>query len=475
MNAERSVEGRIAQLRAAPLFADLPEPDLRRLADVARLRRVPAGDLLIEEGTPGDCFFVIASGELEVSRETDGVELPLARVGPGAVQGEMAALEGGERTASVRAITDVDALWIPAAALRELVGASPDAAVAIVRTIAGRLRSTEALLSQREKLAALGTLAAGLAHELNNPAAAISRSAAALGEVLEARSRAAAVLSADSPRLARLVTAAPPPPAAPLRALERADRTDALASVLRRLGASRPDAMAASLADAGWTGDSVSAALDGYRDGAEVDAALAWLESVASAGALLGEVRMAAERIGEIVRAVKAYAYLDQAPVQRIDVRRSLDDTLVILRHRLKGGVSVTKEYADDLPEIEAYGSELNQAWTNIIDNATDAMGGRGELLVRAEPVEVAGDTGVRVTICDSGPGIPADVVPRLFEPFFTTKPPGVGTGLGLHISHSAVVRQGGRIDVESRPGRTCFVVTLPPRIPKREVARPGR
>jgi signal transduction histidine kinase len=161
---------------------------------------------------------------------------------------------------------------------------------------------------------------------------------------------------------------------------------------------------------------------------------------------------------------VKDYAYLDQAPVQRIDVRDGLENTLVILRHKLKGGVSVNREYDDRLPEIEAFGSELNQVWTNLIDNAVQAMDGSGELLIRAEPV----DGGVRVAICDTGPGISAEHLPRLFEPFFTTKPPGIGSGLGLHISHNVVARHGGRLEVASRPGETCFTVTLPAQLPTR-------
>jgi signal transduction histidine kinase len=191
--------------------------------------------------------------------------------------------------------------------------------------------------------------------------------------------------------------------------------------------------------------------------------AAAWLAATATVETLIGEVRMAGDRISEIVGAVKSYAYLDQAPVQRVDVRKGLDDTLVILRHKLKAGIEVTREYEPDLPEIEAWGSELNQVWTNLIDNATDAMDGKGAISIRAAQAD--GDE-VIVTICDTGPGIPPDVASKIFEPFFTTKPPGVGSGLGLHISHQVVVRHGGRIDLESKPGRTCFVVTLPVTLP---------
>jgi signal transduction histidine kinase len=185
-----------------------------------------------------------------------------------------------------------------------------------------------------------------------------------------------------------------------------------------------------------------------------------WLASAASVHQLLGELAMAVGRISEIVGAVKGYAYLDQAPMQRIDVRTGLEQTLVILRHRLRDGVEVRRELADDLPEIEAYGSELNQVWTNLVDNAIDAMDGRGVLIVRAGR-DPSGD-GVVVSICDSGPGIPDETRAHLFEPFYTTKPPGKGTGLGLHISHNVVARHGGRIDVSSTFEGTCFEVTLP-------------
>ena len=443
-------------LRASDLFRDLPDDDLDRLATLVEAVHVAEGEPLVREGDPGDALYVIASGELDVVRGSGADELPLARVGPGSIQGEMSLLESRPRNATVRAATPVDALRLPRAALFELLETRPEAALAMIRTTLARLRSTEALLGQREKLASLGTLAAGLAHELNNPAAAIRRSVEALGEQLEARNRAAeALAAADTPRLAALV-AARPSGGEPAGALERADRTDAMADLLGHLGASDPDAAAAGLVAAGWSPDEVDAALAPYRDD-EIDAAVAWIESVATARALVGEVTMAATRIGEIVRATKGYAYLDQAPIQRVDVCEGLKDTLIILRHRLKG-IDVTESYGDDLPQIEAYGGELNQVWTNLVDNAVDALGGRGAISVTA----ARADDGVVVEICDDGPGIPPDVLPRLFEPFFTTKGPGVGSGLGLHIAHQVVARHGGRLEVASRPGRTCFTISLP-------------
>ncbi|HET7684813.1 MAG TPA: cyclic nucleotide-binding domain-containing protein, partial [Candidatus Limnocylindria bacterium] len=311
-------------LRAAPLFAELPQPDLERLCQISEPVRLDPGDALIREGEPGDALYVVISGELDVVRGGGADEVALARVGPGSVQGEMALLEERPRNATARAVTAVEALRIPGPAMLELLATRPEASLAIVRTTLARLRSTEALLAQRERLASLGTLAAGLAHELNNPAAAIRRSVAGLEAELAARTAAAAELSlADAPRLGRLVTARPAAAAAPRDAIERSDRADELAERLRGLGASDPEEAAAALVDAGWTADDVAGVLEPYRDG-PIDAAISWVSSVATASALLGEVAMAAERMSEIVRAVKGYAYLDQAPVQRVDLRAGL-------------------------------------------------------------------------------------------------------------------------------------------------------
>jgi signal transduction histidine kinase len=434
-------------LRAAPLFTGLADPDLERLAATAERQKLAPGELLIREGDPGDAMYVVVSGELEVTKRAGATEQPLARVGPGAIQGEIAALQGTERAASVRALTDVEVLRIPREGLLALLDSGPEAALALVRTVLERLRALEIFVRQREKLAGLGTLAAGLAHELNNPAAAIRRSVTSLGEAITERDKL------HPPH--DLMGIQPHSDRAPTDALGRADAVDEL---LELVGDSEA---AAALVDAGWSGDELRSAFAGMDADTAHDSA-AWLAASANIQALIHEVAMAGERISEIVGAVKSYTYLDQAPVQRIDVRKGLDDTLVILRSKLRM-VDVTRYYAPNLPELEAYGSELNQVWTNLVDNAVDAMDGRGALDIHADPTD---EGGVQVRICDTGPGIPQDVQPRLFEPFFTTKAPGVGTGLGLHITHSVVSRHGGRIEVESEAGKgTCFIVTLPPRV----------
>lgn len=432
--------GIVERLRATPLFGGLDDAQLARVVEIGEIVDLEPGEALIREGEQADALYVVLAGELDVTKRAGQSEIPVARVGPGALQGELAALEGGRRLASVTAIGAAEVLRIPVGAVRELLGAGPDVALAVIRTAVSRLRGMESLFREREKLAALGTLAAGLAHELNNPAAAAARAVDGLSD---------AVARAES-----LPHPTPPPrppdgASPPASALERADRIDTVAVL------TGDDEEASALVDAGWTAETLA--------GVPAEA-LAWLAADASVHVLLDELRMTVGRISEIVGAVKGYAYLDQAPVQRVDVRTGLDQTLVILRHRLRDGIEVVRRYADELPEIEAYGSELNQVWTNLVDNAVDAMEGRGTLTLRAGP-DLDGD-GVEVAICDTGPGVPDDIRERLFEPFYTTKPPGKGTGLGLHISHTVVARHGGRIEIEAEPGGTCFVVTLPSRLP---------
>jgi signal transduction histidine kinase len=425
----------VESLRATELFANLDPREIERVAGLGTIERLAPGEALITEGEQADAMFVVLSGSLQVSKRSGASEIMLTRVGPGALQGEVAALEGGRRLASVRAITPAVAFRLPIDALRELLAAGPDIALAIITTAVGRLRGMEASLREMDKLAALGRLAAGVAHELNNPAAAALRSVDELMPALDA-------MIARSPPAS---LPAPPPGPVSLSALDRADRIDELTPLAGGEGA-------AALVDAGWTRDALA--------GLSPDD-VAWLTARARVGDLARTARLAVARISELVEAVKGYAFLDRAPVQRVDVWKGIEQTLVLMRHRLGEGIELVTAVDGDLPEIEAYGGELNQVWTNLIENALDAMGTHGTLTVRARRSADAG--GVQVEISDTGPGIAPVVRPHLFEPFFTTKPPGYGAGLGLHITHTVVARHGGHIEVESEPGRTCFLVTLRP------------
>ncbi len=454
-------------LRRLPLFADLPEADLEWLSQRAEPMSLEAGANLIEEGAPGDAAYIVVDGEFEVVKRSNHQDISIAVRAAGEVFGEMALIDHAPRMATVRATRPSRVLRISDDTFKQLLAQSSSASLSILRTVSQRLRQNEALVRQNEKMAALGTLAAGLAHELNNPSAAVRRSAGqlrtALGDWAAAmRQISSASLTEDQVRrLDDLKARIEAPEAAPtLDALAQSDGESELQDWLQKR--SVPDAwqLAPALVASGWEKTSV-AELETTFPAPLLGAVLKWLASGLLVYSLLGEVGMGSERISEIVKAVKAYSYLDQAPVQEVDVKEGLENTLIILRHKL-AGIDVVRDYAPDLPHIEAYGSELNQVWTNIIDNAAYAMAGKGMLTVRAYPQ----DSHVVVEIQDTGPGIPAEIQQRIFEPFFTTKPPGVGTGLGLHIVYSIIDNHYGRVQLASQPGSTCFRVTLPVQLP---------
>jgi signal transduction histidine kinase len=459
----------IELLRQLPLFAGLSDDDLKWLYSQAEPVSTPAGELLIEEGSPGHAMYIILDGEFQVTKRSGPQEIALDVREPGAVIGEMSLLDHAPRSASVRALRDSHLLKIHDDAFHQLLSASPSAALIILETVTARLRQNESLLHQREKMAALGTLSAGLAHELNNPAAAARRASDQLRQALADWERATLELNACSfnPGQANTVhelrseivrrAAAP----VVLDPIARSDRESDVQAWLEDRGIDQAWDLAPTLVSFGWDEAALSELAEDFSPTDHLPAISHWLAAGGAVYALLDEVGKSAERISEIVKSVKAYSYLDQAPVQEVDVHEGLENTLVILRHKLKQGVSVTRDYARDLPRIEAYASELNQVWTNIVDNAIDAMNGQGELALRT----YAKDDSVVVEITDNGPGIPPKIQSRIFEPFFTTKPPGVGTGLGLNISYNIVQKHLGQIKVTSQPGATRFQVILPARL----------
>jgi signal transduction histidine kinase len=448
-------------MRGLPLFQGLALFDLERLVELSDTLELRAGATLMREGEPGDSMYLVITGELEIVKDHGERESALAVRGPGEVVGEMALLEDAPRSATVRALADSHLVVIGRQAFAQLLSCSPTAAPQILATVASRLRSTESLLMHQAKLAALGTMAAGLAHELNNPAAAIGRGVEHLRLALAAlddsllRLYGSGLGERESAVLAELHRG---PTHTPERQQPDVRDDHDIEAWLEGLGGDEAWRHAPALAAAGWRRATLEERLRGLAEERRADAAR-WLAARASADELLAELRAGAAAIASLVTAVRRYSYLDQAPVQEVDVHETLETTLTIMRHRLGDGIAVVRDYAGELSAIEARGGELNQVWTNLIDNAIAAMAGRGTLTIRTKETPHS----VAIEIHDTGPGIPDEVRPRLFEPFFTTKGVGEGTGLGLHIAYTIVVqRHRGQLEVRSQPGATCFRVTLP-------------
>ena len=327
-------------------------------------------------------------------------------------------------------------------------------------------------LHQNEKLATLGKLSAGMAHELNNPAAAAQRGAAQIGTSFDTLQRTGLQMSAmqfTTEQLEQLsalddIAKERVNAGVDLDPITRSDREAELEAWLDDLGIQDAWQLTSSLVDIDFRAAEYAALLSSFET-QQLPVVLEWFNCAYTIYSLLDEVGQGAGRISEIVRALKAYTYLDQAPVQKIDVHEGIDSTLVILQNKLQERVQISRTYADDLPLIEAYGSELNQVWTNLIDNAVDAINGEGEISITTR----RNGAGVIVEIQDSGSGIPSEIMPKIFDPFFTTKPVGQGAGLGLNIVHNIINKHNGRIDVQSGPGNTLFEIQLPEQLESRE------
>lgn len=457
-----------AFLQQLPLFKDISADDLDRLYTKAEPVVVQPGQIVMAEGDPGDALYILLDGQLEITKQVGQRTVLLAICTGGEFIGEMALLTQAPRSATVRATRASRLLRISQAVFQEVLVSSSQATLAVLHAMTARLQNLESLTMHDQKMAALGTLAAGLAHEINNPAAAIRRATDQLRDTLAEWERLSGELSSracDSAQLeainglrSELVRRSAT--AAVLDPLDRLDREDAVQTWLEDQAVDQAWELAPALVVYGWNVEELETIAAGFvpRD---VPLVVRWLGTGSSLSTLLDEVSQSATAITELVGAVKNYSYLDQAPIQDVDVHASLEHTLVILRHKLKAGVRIKRGYAPDLPHIEAYGSELNQVWTNIVDNAIDAMAGQGDLGLRT----CADDATVTVEISDTGSGIPPELRARIFDPFFTTKGPGSGTGLGLHIAYTIVVnKHQGEIKVISRPGSTCFKIILPRR-----------
>jgi len=457
-------------LRKIPLFAQMSEDDLEVLSNSVEVLEISAGEMLFTEGDEGDRAYVIKDGEVEILKNSGGREVLLAVRGSGIVIGEIALLESLRRTASVRARTDVVLYVIGKEDFENFLKSSPSALHSMFNTILSRYHENQSQLRQGEKMAQLGTLTAGVAHELNNPAAAVQRGAdqlqKAINDLNGTYARIAELGFSDSQlatlnRLAQLVQEkAKSPPE--MDALVRSDREYAIETWLEGHGIENPWDVAPTMVNLDFNEEELGTLAEDFA-AEKLVCIVNWLNATFNVFSLLKEIGEGAGRMSKIVKSLKSYSYLDQAPMQEINIHEGLDDTLVILQNKLKKNkVNVKREYALDLPLINAYGSELNQVWTNLIDNAADALEGRenSELIIRTRP---DGLNWVIIEFEDNGPGIPEEIRDKIFDAFFTTKPPGKGSGLGLDISYKTIVQKHrGDLQVQSKPGQTIFLVRLP-------------
>ncbi len=457
------------ELRSNFLFESLTDDQLEWLIERGTVEVHDAGAIVYHQEEPAEYFYVLLDGEIELVKRLDGTDVVLTNSAlpgsyAGATRAFIPASADESYASSLRTVTRTRLFKLRAEDFSHALKEWFPMAVHLLDGMFLGMTTTEAIAGQREKLVALGALSAGLAHELNNPAAAEVRAAEALGGRLqEARtamlSLAPHLSKEEFPKLLDLLTEAIETcrTAPPLSTLEVGDREDALSERLQDAGVEDAWDLAATLAAAGlsdaWLDRVIACA------GAAAPHAVQWLAAVLDVESLVSEIRSSAGRISELVAAMKDYSHLDKGPFDRVDVHDGIESTLVIFGHKLKKGVKVVRDYDRSLPKICAQGGELNQVWTNLIDNAIDAMDGKGALTIRTSRENDC----VLVEIADTGSGIAPDIERRVFEPFFTTKDVGQGTGLGLDISYRIVVRRHhGDIRVESKPGDTRFRVLLP-------------
>jgi signal transduction histidine kinase len=454
-----------AALRRTEIFSDLREDQLQWFAETAEEIRLAPGEILLHEGDPADALFVLLEGEGRGRRENGGGDGAGFVWRAGQVVGMLPFSRMTHFPLTARATTPSWLLRLHKDKFPEMLNRIPELLPRLIGVLADRIREYSRAEQQRDKLSALGKLSAGLAHELNNPASAAGRAAEGLRDEMRelrrinktlddeslSREERSALAALEEDLVDRLGTM-------PARdALEQSDLEEELGAWLSRHKIANESRLASGLVDAGVDRAALEKLSAKFRPEV-LPQVLAHVVVSVSAERLTREVEASTGRISELVRAIKEYTYMDQAPEQEVDVHRGIESTLTMLKFRLKHGVEVKREFDASIPRVFAHGSELNQIWTNLIDNAIDAMGGKGVLTIRTSRELDS----ILVEIIDNGPGIPSSVKAHIFEPFFTTKGVGEGTGMGLDTVYRIVRGHRGDISVDSQPGRTNFQVRLP-------------
>ena len=461
------------ELRTLFLFEKLTDEQLAWIAAHGCTMRMPAGGVVIREGDPAEQFFVLLSGTIALSRRVGQDDVQTTRTEQrGVYMGSTQAYlrdDGVPRNymATMRALDDSDFFVLSADDFSHIMREWFPMALHLLEGLTLGMRTTAAAISERQRLAALGALSAGLMHELNNPAAAASRAAESLRQRVAGMRHKLAMLAAGKVPPDRLVALgelqedvierAAKAPA--LTAMQTADLEDELGEWMDERKITGGWDLAAVFAQGGLDIDCLNEIETRVGTPELLDQAIHWIGYALETEQLMTDIEDATGRVSSLVNAAKQYSQMDRAAHQWIDVHSGLKSTLVMLNHKIGTGIKVVKDFDRTLPQIPAHPAELNQVWTNLIDNAVQAMNGVGTLTVKT----YREDDHVIVSIGDTGPGVPDDIKKRVFEPFFTTKPVGQGTGLGLDISYRIVVNgHGGDIVLDSKPGDTKFKVRLP-------------
>lgn len=456
----------LEDLRSIDLFDDLSDAELDPWLQAVTCRKVRAGELIEEQGDPPAGLQLLLTGTAR-SFLVDGERPePVGRQTAPTWMGAIAALTDAPMGVRMQAETDCRMAKIAPEDFKRLALSQPPVHARVMKNIAPVVRRINGIEQNRERLAELGKMAAGLAHELNNPAAAAQRAADQLGIALRIINYAlrafveAGVERPEAQQLLALHQQAMDGAAnqSPLAALDAADAEDALQDALEDLGVPQPwelvEPLAAAGVDVAWLEQVAALA------GPATPKALKWVAATITAGDLVTELKDSTQRMSDLVGAVKTYAYMDRGGLVEADLHEGLESTLVVMAHKLKHTqIKVVRDYDRSLPKLTIHGSELNQVWTNLIHNAIDALGESGTITIATRR---EGDCAV-VDVSDDGPGIPAACRPHIFDSFFTTKEAGKGTGMGLELAKRIVVdRHDGSLTVDSEPGRTTFHVSLP-------------
>ena len=455
----------VKEFRNIPILADLSDDELGWLADHADIATAEAGEVVIRENDPADSMIIYLEGETDGRRESMGPDAPVYTARAGQITGMLPFSRMMYYTITARAVTRLRVARIAKSLFPEMLNRIPALGPRLVGILSDRVREATKQDLAREKLASLGKLSAGLAHELNNPAAAAARAANMLRLIFDKREQASLELDQENlPPEARatlrMIEAKArelQKDAKPMDALELSDVQTEIQSWLEAHGVQDGWEVAPVLAESGVREEHLERLAQKFSPSV-MGSAIRRFGTTLEISRLLTDIEHSSCRISELVKAIKEYSFMDEAPRQDVDIAKGIESTLIILNHKLKRGITVTRNFDPNLPRVPSYGSELNQVWTNLIDNAADAMNGEGEIRIRTMR---EGDD-VLVEFVDNGPGIPPEIQTKIFDPFFTTKPMGEGTGLGLDTVYRIVRKHRGNVSVVSRPGYTCFRVRLP-------------